>query len=135
MIMSIGGGTDQELPPDDTLTSFPGLYARISKTLEILKAAKPEEFQPPGYKFTAFVVTDVNFVALDYLQKRGCSPIVYSNARQYQIHGRPQLTQRVRVVIIPNFFFHCTTAYAILRMSGVQVGKADYIGRSTLASW
>jgi hypothetical protein len=29
---------------------------------------------------------------------------------------------------MPNFFFHVTTAYAILRHNGVSLGKADYIG-------
>jgi hypothetical protein len=29
---------------------------------------------------------------------------------------------------VPNFFFHVTTAYAILRHNGVELGKADYIG-------
>ncbi len=29
---------------------------------------------------------------------------------------------------IPNFFFHVTTAYALLRMKGVPVGKLDYLG-------
>jgi uncharacterized protein len=29
---------------------------------------------------------------------------------------------------IPNFFFHATTAYAILRHNGVPLGKMDYIG-------
>lgn len=30
---------------------------------------------------------------------------------------------------MPNFFFHLTTAYAILRHSGVDVGKRDYLGK------
>ncbi len=30
---------------------------------------------------------------------------------------------------LPNFYFHVTTAYNILRMSGIQVGKPDYLGR------
>ena len=29
---------------------------------------------------------------------------------------------------IPNFMFHCTTAYDILRHNGVEVGKQDYLG-------
>ena len=29
---------------------------------------------------------------------------------------------------MPNFFFHLTTAYAILRHNGVDVGKRDYLG-------
>ena len=29
----------------------------------------------------------------------------------------------------PNFYFHCATAYDILRMKGVPVGKRDFLGR------
>jgi len=29
---------------------------------------------------------------------------------------------------MPNFYFHCTTAYALLRHAGVDIGKVDYIG-------
>jgi hypothetical protein len=31
-------------------------------------------------------------------------------------------------IAVPNFFFHATTAYAILRHNGVDLGKMDYIG-------
>jgi hypothetical protein len=31
-------------------------------------------------------------------------------------------------VAVPNFFFHATTAYAILRHNGVQLGKMDFVG-------
>lgn len=31
---------------------------------------------------------------------------------------------------LPNFFFHTTTAYALLRHAGVELGKADYLGRT-----
>ena len=33
---------------------------------------------------------------------------------------------------LPNFFFHATTAYDILRMKGVALGKPDYLGRPRL---
>ena len=33
---------------------------------------------------------------------------------------------------IPNFFFHATTAYDILRWKGLQIGKRDFIGALTL---
>ncbi|MBV9945997.1 MAG: DUF1993 domain-containing protein [Myxococcales bacterium] len=33
---------------------------------------------------------------------------------------------------IPNFFFHLTTAYAILRHNGVDIGKRDYLGALNL---
>ena len=40
---------------------------------------------------------------------------------------------KVRVVgsrasALPNFYFHCTTAYDILRHCGVELGKRDFIG-------
>ncbi len=31
--------------------------------------------------------------------------------------------------LLPNLHFHCTTAYAILRHNGVELGKMDYLGR------
>jgi hypothetical protein len=30
--------------------------------------------------------------------------------------------------ILPNFYFHCTTAYDILRHCGVELGKRDFMG-------
>ena len=29
---------------------------------------------------------------------------------------------------LPNFFFHLTTTYALLRQAGVEIGKGDYLG-------
>jgi len=29
---------------------------------------------------------------------------------------------------MPNFYFHTTTAYALLRHAGVEIGKSDYLG-------
>ena len=40
------------------------------------------------------------------------------------LHGDDYLVQ----VAIPNFFFHATMAYAILRHNGVDLGKMDYVG-------
>jgi uncharacterized protein len=31
-------------------------------------------------------------------------------------------------VALPNFYFHCTTTYAILRQAGVEIGKRDFLG-------
>ena len=31
---------------------------------------------------------------------------------------------------LPNFFFHVTTAYDLLRHNGLEIGKSDYLGRS-----
>jgi hypothetical protein len=34
--------------------------------------------------------------------------------------------------MLPNFYFHCTTAYDILRHCGVEIGKQDFIGQIPL---
>lgn len=38
----------------------------------------------------------------------------------------------LREFALPNFYFHCTTAYGILRNNGVLLGKRKYIGGMTL---
>jgi hypothetical protein len=38
----------------------------------------------------------------------------------------------LRELALPNFYFHVTTAYAILRHNGVNLGKSDFIGALTL---
>jgi hypothetical protein len=31
--------------------------------------------------------------------------------------------------VLPNFYFHITTTYGILRHNGIEIGKKDYLGR------
>ncbi|HEV7413372.1 MAG TPA: DUF1993 family protein, partial [Casimicrobiaceae bacterium] len=48
------------------------------------------------------------------------------------VRGEPHKFSGVNYLLqyaLPNFFFHATTAYAILRHNGVEVGKLDYIGK------
>ncbi|MBS0524108.1 MAG: IMP dehydrogenase [Proteobacteria bacterium] len=53
----------------------------------------------------------------------------------------PDRRQRSRSIelTLPNFYFHCTTAYAILRQAGVEIGKRDFLAAAwtlwTSASW
>ena len=42
------------------------------------------------------------------------------------MQGMPYLLNHV----MPNLYFHITTAYAILRHNGVEIGKGDFLGRS-----
>ena len=35
-------------------------------------------------------------------------------------------------MVLPNFYFHVTTTYAILRHNGVDIGKRDFIGSMNL---
>lgn len=91
-------------PPkfEDNEASFPELKARIRKTLDFLDTLPREKLDGTEDK-------DITF------------PIGKDATRTMK--GRAYLTQWV----LPNFFFHVTTAYAILRHNGVELGKADYL--------
>jgi hypothetical protein len=86
----------------DTETSFDDLQARIAATIDVLKATPPESFE--GREDAIVTVKtgngEVSYPARDYLLK----------------------------FALPNFFFHVTTAYGLLRMKGVPIGKLDYLG-------
>jgi uncharacterized protein len=86
----------------DTEETFPELRARIQKALDLLATVKPEDLDGG----------DTREVTL----KLGGNDVT--------MPGQAYLTERA----LPNFFFHVTTAYAILRHAGVPVGKRDYIG-------
>lgn len=59
-----------------------------------------------------------------------------SDAREVQVpmRGRDplKLTGEAYLTnfVLPNFYFHVTTAYGLLRHNGVELGKGDYLGRS-----
>ena len=49
--------------------------------------------------------------------------------------GRPTLFKGARFLFnfeLPNFYFHATTAYDILRSKGVPLGKRDFLGKMKL---
>ncbi|MGZ3305241.1 MAG: DUF1993 domain-containing protein [Asticcacaulis sp.] len=95
--------TGIEVPSyEDNETTFAELYARLDKTIAFVNSVKPEQFD--GAETREVVITF-----------RG-------NSTHYT--GLNFLTVRA----LPNLFFHMTTAYAILRHSGVPVGKADFLG-------
>lgn len=90
-------------PPED----FAGLRAVIADAREALKAVTPDEmegFIGQPMRFE-FGATTLPFTAQDFL-------LSFSQ---------------------PNFYFHAATAYDILRMKGVAVGKRDFMGRLRLA--
>ena len=49
-----------------------------------------------------------------------------SRSSTKSMQGLPYLTSHV----LPNLYFHVTTAYNILRHNGVELGKMDYLGRA-----
>ena len=47
------------------------------------------------------------------------------------VRGTPKVFPGLNYLLqysLPNFYFHCATAYAILRSNGVEVGKGDFVG-------
>ena len=86
----------------DTETMFEELQARIAATVEFLKAVPAASFDGREEAMVTLPTPsgDIPFIARDY----------------------------VLGFALPNFFFHLTTAYALLRMKGVPVGKLDYLG-------
>lgn len=86
---------------EDMETSFSQLKERVKKTLAFLETIEPEQFED----------AEDRQVVLPYFPDKYLDGSVY--AKEYAI---------------PNFLFHVTTTYALLRKAGVQVGKADYLG-------
>ncbi len=86
---------------DDKEQTLPEFVARIESTLAFLETLKPEQFDKFGDKAIKFP----------------WNPGVYLTGRDY-----------VAQYALPNFYFHLTTAYSVLRHNGVEVGKGDYLG-------
>lgn len=87
--------------PDDE-TTFEELQARIQKTIDFLKTVPKDRMDADEEKEIVIKtkVGELKFTAKKYLLD----------------------------FVLPNFYFHITTAYGILRHNGVPVGKSDFIG-------
>jgi len=88
---------------EDTEATFAELYARIDKTLAFIKGFKPEQIDGSE--------------ARDITLPSPRSPLEFKG-QDYLLY-----------FVLPNVYFHCTTAYAILRHNGVELGKMDFIGK------
>jgi hypothetical protein len=98
--------TGKEAPAHpDVETTIPELRARIAACLSYLETVSAADFA--GWQERR--------IAPKFLQGK------WLKADQYIV----QLS-------LPNFYFHVTTAYAILRHNGVDVGKVDFIGSMPL---
>lgn len=88
---------------DDQEQTFADLQARIATVLAFLEGLDPAKFDEAATReiiSQAGTPKEKRFTGHDYLFHYG----------------------------LPHFFFHTTTAYAILRHNGVEVGKKDYAG-------
>ncbi len=95
-------GTTAPSFPDNEAT-MEDLQARVAKTLDYLQSVPREAFAGAEER--------------QFTMKIGPTEIEFT--------GQPYLLH----FALPNFFFHVTTAYAILRHNGVDVGKRDFLGR------
>jgi hypothetical protein len=71
--------------------------------------------------------------AIGYIEGFGPAQIDGSEARPIQLKLRSgernfEGQAYLLTFVLPNLFFHCTTAYNILREAGTDLGKADFIG-------
>jgi hypothetical protein len=71
---------------------------------------------------------------LDYLRTKKAAEIDGSENREIvrPVRGEPHKFTGINFLFqyaLPNFFFHATTTYAILRHNGIEIGKGDYIGK------
>lgn len=92
-----------EIPKyEDTEATFPELKARIAKTIAFLKSLDRKAFAGSETKqiVLKFPSSTMEFNGADYVGQ----------------------------FVLPNTYFHITTAYGILRNRGVALGKGDYLG-------
>jgi hypothetical protein len=92
-------------PPrfENTEQTFPELIDRVRQTIDFVNSFAPEQIDGSEEKEVTI--------------QRGETKVTY--------RGQEYLLNRV----LPNFYFHITTAYDILRHNGVELGKRDYLGR------
>lgn len=92
--------------------------------------------EPPKYDDNEASIADLKARiarTVDYIQGFTEAQFAESEARDVALKIRDQtITYRgfsyLSHVALPNFFFHMTTAYDILRHNGVELGKRDFIG-------
>lgn len=88
--------------PDEEKT-FDDLHERIRKTVEFVRGLNKEQFADAAERAIVFKVA----------------------GKEQTLKGADYLSQ----VGLPNFYFHVTTAYGLLRHNGLEIGKADFIAR------
>jgi len=94
-----------EIPKyEDDEATLDDLRARLRKTIDFVQSV-------PADKFADAEGRDVE------LPRRSGEPIRFKGDG-YLVH-----------FALPNFYFHVTTAYALLRQAGVEIGKMDYLGQ------
>jgi hypothetical protein len=100
--------TGKEAPPhDDKEKTLPEIRTRLKDVISYLTSVTAQDFKGAEEK----KVTQARWEGK------------YLNGYEYTIQHA-----------VPNFYFHVTTAYEILRHNGVDIGKKDYLGQMPFKS-
>lgn len=87
----------------NTEVTFPELKERLAKAIDFVKGFRPDQID--GTEDKAIKITFPSGATRDFTGQS----LLLNNS-------------------LPNFYFHCTTAYDILRHCGVELGKRDFMG-------
>lgn len=88
---------------EDNEVTFEQLFARIQRAVDYVKSFKPEQIDGSETRD---------------IQLKTRNGEMHFEGQAYLLH-----------FVLPNLFFHCTTAYAILREAGTELGKQDFLGQ------
>lgn len=87
---------------EDNESTFPELQARIAKTVAFLQSVSAEQINGSEERTVMLKI----------------------HGKETGFSGQPYLLN----FVLPNFYFHITVAFAILRHNGLEIGKMDYTG-------
>ena len=87
---------------EDTETNFAELKQRVAKTIQFLKSVKPAQVDGADDRAIELKFPNgaMKFTAVSYVSD----------------------------FVLPNFYFHASMVYALLRNNGVELGKSDFLG-------
>jgi hypothetical protein len=137
--------TARKIEPDALLQArlFPDMFALTRQVQVAVDFSKGVAARLAGVEPPVFPDTEKTFADLQALINKAQAFLASLQAEQIdgqearEIVTRPGTPKEKRFTGqsyllsygLPQFFFHVTTAYAILRHNGVEIGKADFIGR------
>lgn len=93
----------EPLRMEDNEASFEELQQRIARTIAYLEAFTPAQLEGAEQRAIVLTLRDGDH---------------HFNGHDYLFH-----------FVLPNLYFHCTTAYNLLRQAGAPLGKRDYLGQ------
>lgn len=122
------------LAPD--MLNLAGQVQRASDTAKF-GGARLSQGQAPSFADEEATLDDLKTriaMTVDYLRSVPADAIAGGEKREIRFKAGPRelhfvAEDYVRDFLLPNFYFHLTTAYGLLRHRGVPLGKMDYLGR------